>query len=59
MVILGYQEATFARSFLDTGFFIVFFAAGAYLAIERKAVMQKIAKLVRKRMKALLFIVLI
>jgi len=58
MVILGYQEATFARSFLDTGFFIVFFAAGAYLAIERQTMMLKIANL-SKRMKALLLLVLI
>ena len=53
-VILGYQETTFIRSFLDTGFFIVFFAAGANLAIERKTVMLKIA-ILSKRMKSLLF----
>ena len=42
-VALGYEEDTFAETFLDTGFFAVFFAAGAYLALNREWVAHKIA----------------
>ena len=37
-VIGGFSEETFLRSLLDTAFFIVFFAAGALLAITHETV---------------------
>ena len=41
----GSNDASFAATILETGFFIVFFAAGAYLAIAREKVSIEIAKL--------------
>lgn len=43
-VIVGYQQETVARTFLDTGYFMVFFALGAYLAVERDKVCRQIRK---------------
>jgi peptidoglycan/LPS O-acetylase OafA/YrhL len=45
IVIKGYEEDTFLLSLFDTGYFIIFFAAGAYLAIERQWVAEKISSL--------------
>jgi len=45
IVIKGYAENTFMQTFFDTGYFIVFFGAGAYLAIERERVGSMIANL--------------
>ena len=42
IVVLGYEQQTVVMTFLDTGFFIVFFAAGAYLANERDRVARAI-----------------
>jgi peptidoglycan/LPS O-acetylase OafA/YrhL len=43
-VIVGYQQETLARTFLDTGYFIVFFALGAYLAVEGETAYRRIRK---------------
>lgn len=53
-VAKGYADATFAATFLETGYFVVFFACGAYLAIARQNVSRQIANLPRWG-KALLF----
>jgi peptidoglycan/LPS O-acetylase OafA/YrhL len=42
-VIGGFSEETFLRSLLDTAFFVVFFAAGALLAITHKEVALRVA----------------
>jgi peptidoglycan/LPS O-acetylase OafA/YrhL len=55
-VVLGYDEETLTKSFLDTTYFIVFFAGGAYLAIERDRVARKIASLTWHT-KTVLFVV--
>jgi len=41
----GYDAATFGMSLVETGAFLVFFAGGAYLAVEREAVARKISRL--------------
>jgi peptidoglycan/LPS O-acetylase OafA/YrhL len=46
-VIVGYEQETLARTFLDTGYFIVFFALGAYLAVEREKVCRQVRKAAR------------
>jgi peptidoglycan/LPS O-acetylase OafA/YrhL len=40
----GHHEDSFAKSFLDTGYFVVFFASGAYLAIRRQSVSSAITR---------------
>jgi peptidoglycan/LPS O-acetylase OafA/YrhL len=52
----GYDETTITGSMFATGYFIVFFALGALLAIERERVVLKIANLPRW-MKVFLFAV--
>jgi peptidoglycan/LPS O-acetylase OafA/YrhL len=44
-VVIGYMETTFSRSLVDSGFFIAFFAAGAWLALERDNVARTIGRL--------------
>jgi peptidoglycan/LPS O-acetylase OafA/YrhL len=51
----GGDDASFTATVLETGFFIIFFAVGAYLAIEREQVSCHIARLSQWR-KALLFV---
>jgi peptidoglycan/LPS O-acetylase OafA/YrhL len=46
-VIVGYEQETVARTFLDTGYFILFFALGAYLAVERGKVCRQVRKAAR------------
>jgi peptidoglycan/LPS O-acetylase OafA/YrhL len=41
----GYNDGTFAATVLETGYFVVFFVCGAYLAISRQSVSRKIAGL--------------
>ncbi len=55
----GLDETTFFTSFLATGFFIVFFAAGALLAINRTKVALRIANFPRWKKISLLTIVAI
>ena len=45
IVARGYKEATISQPFLATGFFTVFFAAGAFLAIERDKIRRVISRL--------------
>jgi peptidoglycan/LPS O-acetylase OafA/YrhL len=53
-VAKGYNDETFAATVFETGYFIVFFACGAYLAIARQKVSLKISSL-PLRGKAFLF----
>jgi len=41
----GVVESSILRSFLNTGYFVIFFAGGTYLAVEREKVATKIASL--------------
>jgi peptidoglycan/LPS O-acetylase OafA/YrhL len=54
-VAKGYDDETLAATFLETGYFVVFFACGAYLAVARQSLSYKIAGL-SVWGKALLFI---
>jgi peptidoglycan/LPS O-acetylase OafA/YrhL len=44
-VIQGFFRATLGLTFLDTAFFIVFFAVGVWLVINREQVAQRVGKL--------------
>lgn len=44
-IIRGYFEETIPQTFVATSYFVVFFAGGAFLAIERQRVAQRVAGL--------------
>jgi peptidoglycan/LPS O-acetylase OafA/YrhL len=54
LVLTGFQESTMPKTLVDTSYFIVFFAAGACLALDRDRVAQ-IATGLPKLIKAALF----
>jgi peptidoglycan/LPS O-acetylase OafA/YrhL len=54
LVLTGFQESSLAETFIDTAYFIVFFAAGACIALDRDKVADVAARL-PMAVKAVLF----
>jgi len=54
LVLTGFQEPTFPETLVDTSYFVVFFAAGAALALDRDRVVYVLIRLPRL-VKAMLF----
>lgn len=44
-IVEGYNAPTFAKTFVNTGFFVIFFAAGLWIAVERDRVASYIGKM--------------
>src|ERR1700761_6670467 len=45
LVLTGFQESTLAKTLIDTAYFIVFFAAGARLALDRDRIVDLVTRL--------------
>jgi len=58
-VASGRDEVTFLQTLFTTGYFVIFFAGGAFLAIEREEVARKVARLSRWKKIVILVIVIL